>query len=72
MMANAAGAAAAAAGLHLPASLPISTFREYYDDASKDEYQGQYQVLMNEFNAVGGRTPAELRQLASSNPTSSL
>ena len=73
MNVNAAAAAAAVGALHLPPALPHSSFNSYYDDAGMDEYEGHYGNLMNEFNAVGGRAPNELRQLASANPeTSSL
>ena len=70
--ANAAAAAAAAGGLQVPPALPLSTFTEYYNDARQDEYQGDYGGLMNEFNAVGGRAPGELRNLATMDPESSL
>ena len=67
MNVNAAAAAAAVGALHLPPALPHSSFNSYYDDAGMDEYEGLYGNLMNEFNAVGGRAPNELRQLASAN-----
>ena len=69
--ANAAAAAAATGGLHAP-PLPASSYQDYYNDASNDEYNGNYGALMREFDAVTGRAPGELRKLACSSPTSSL
>ena len=71
-MAHAAAAAAAAAGGALiPPAPAASAFTEFYNDASKDEYNGMCNNLMNEFNATGGRTPLELRTLATTDPKQS-
>ena len=69
---NATATAAAAGGLHVPLTLPLDSFTAFYSTDATDEYHGNYQALMNEFNAIGGRAPNELRQLASSNDVSSL
>ena len=69
---NAAAAAAAAGGLHVPQAPPLNSFSAYYATDSTDEYQGEYQQVMNEFRTVGGRAPNELRQLTSANDDSSL
>ena len=71
-MAHAAAAAAAAAGGALiPPAPALSSFAAFHDDATKDEHNGTCNNLVNEFNAVGGRMPLELRQLATTDPKSS-
>jgi hypothetical protein len=63
-----AAAVAALAG-PLAAGAPISTFLEYYSDASQDEFNRQYVAVMNVFELVpGGPTPAQIRELAVNDP----
>jgi hypothetical protein len=56
----------------LAAGAPISTFLEYYSDASQDEFNRQYGAVMNVFESVpGGPTPAQIRELAVNDPRES-
>jgi hypothetical protein len=56
----------------LAAGAPISTFTEYYADASQDEFNHQYGSVMNVFASVpGGPTPAQIWELAVNDPRES-
>jgi hypothetical protein len=56
----------------LAAGAPISTFMEYYADASQDEFNRLYGAVMNVFESVpGGPTPTQIRELAVNDPRES-
>jgi hypothetical protein len=57
-----------AAGYH-GAPEQLSTFLDYYADASQDEYNCQYSNVMPVFVSVpGGPAPAQIWELISNNP----
>jgi hypothetical protein len=49
------------------------TFAEYYNNASMDEFQGDYTTVMTVFNAPGNvaATPASIRELVTNDPKNS-
>jgi hypothetical protein len=66
------GAAGGALAAPFAAGAPISTFMEYYTDASQDEYNRQYTALMGVFASVpGGPSPQQIRELVVNNPRES-
>ena len=52
----------------LPPAAALSTFRDYYNDVTRDEYNRDYALLMGAFAVPNGQTPAVLRDLATNNP----
>lgn len=56
----------------LLAGAPTSNFTEYYADASKDEYNRQYDAVMGVFASLpGGPQPQQIRELVVNNPRES-
>ena len=46
----------------------LSSFRDYYHDATRDEYKNIYAPLMEEFAIPNGQNPAALRDFSTNNP----
>ena len=54
--------------MSLPVAAALSSFRDYYHDATRDEYNNIYAPLMQEFAVPNGQNPAALRDLSTNNP----
>ena len=52
----------------LPVAAALSSFRDYYHDATRDEHNNIYAPLMQEFAVPNGQNPAALRDLSTNNP----
>ena len=48
----------------LPVAAALSSFRDYYHDATRDEHNNIYAPLMQEFAVPNGQNPAALRDLS--------
>jgi hypothetical protein len=55
----------------LPPAAPLSSFRDYYNDVTRDEYNRDYALLMQSFAVPNGQNPANLRDLATNNAENS-
>ena len=55
--------------MSLPVAAALSSFRDYYHDATGDEHNNNiYAPLMQDFVVPNGQNPAALRDLSTNNP----